>query len=279
MKIISLFISILLSLLAVKTNNAQTLTVLSFNIRYDNPNDGKNGWEFRKESVNGLINHYRPQIFGIQEGLYNQNQYLKNNLKNYSFIGVGREDGEKKGEYSPIFFDSTQFKVIKNSIFWLSDRPDTVSAGWDAALERICTYGLFQNIETGKRLWVFNTHFDHMGVQARKMSALLILKRIKELNTDEHPVILMGDFNTTADSEPIEILKSLLAETSSTTQKPLIGPSGTFNNFDPNTIPSECIDFIFVLDLEVLSCSHIDDKRPNNLCISDHYPVLSMIRF
>jgi len=279
MKIISLFILVLISLFAVKVNNAQTLTVLSFNIRYDNPNDEKNGWELRKESVSGLINHYSPQIFGIQEGLFNQNQYLKNSLKNYSFIGVGREDGKKKGEYSPIFFDSTQYKVIKSSTFWLSDRPDTVSAGWDAALERICTYGLFQNIETGKRLWVFNTHFDHIGTLARKMSALLILEKIKELNTKNLPVVLMGDFNTTADSEPIEILKSHLDETSSTTQKPLIGPAGTFNNFDPNILPNECIDFIFALNLKVLSCSHIDDKRPNNLCISDHYPVLSTLRF
>lgn len=279
MKIVSLFISIILSLLAVKTNYAQTLTVLTFNIRYDNPHDGENCWKFRKESVSGLINHYSPQIFGIQEGLYNQNQYLKNNLKNYSYIGVGREDGKKKGEYSPIFFDSTQYKVIKSSTFWLSDKSDTVSVGWDAALERICTYGLFQNIETGKRLWVFNTHFDHIGTLARKMSAQLILKRIEELNTENLPVVLMGDFNTSADSEPINILKSNLAETSSVALKPLIGPSGTFNNFDPNTIPNECIDFIFVLKFEVLSCSHIDDKRPNNLCISDHYSVLSTIRF
>jgi len=274
-----LFSILIISLFISKTNKAQTLTLLTFNIRYDNPNDEKNGWEFRKESVASLINHYSPQIFGIQEGLYAQNQYLKNNLKNYSYIGVGREDGKKKGEYSPIFFDSTQYRVIKNSTFWLSDKPDNVSVGWDAALERICTYGLFQNIETGKYLWVFNTHFDHIGVQARKMSALLILKKIKELNTEKLPVVLMGDFNTSTGSEPIIAIKSELSESSTISQKPLYGPTGTFNGFNPTNTITECIDFIFVEKFKVISCTHIDDKKNDDLCISDHYPVLVELNF
>ena len=279
MKNISLFIFIAISLLVVKVNNAQILTVLSFNIRYDNPNDEKNRWEFRKESVVSLINHYSPQILGVQEGLFNQNQYLKNNLKGYNYIGVGREDGKMKGEYSPIFFDSTQYRIVKSSTFWLSDRPDTVSVGWDAALERICTYGLFQNIETNKRFWVFNTHFDHIGVQARKMSAKLILKKINELNKENLPVVLMGDFNTSSESEPIIAIKSELSESSTISQKPLYGPVGTFNGFNSTNTITECIDFIFVKNFKVVSCTHIDDKKNDDLCISDHYPVLVELNF
>jgi endonuclease/exonuclease/phosphatase family metal-dependent hydrolase len=263
----------------VQKTDAQTLATMTFNIRYDNPNDGINSWEFRKASVIGLVDHYAPEIFGIQEGLYNQVQYLKNNLKPYKYIGVGREDGKQKGEHSAIFYDTTQYRMIKNSTFWLSEHPEKVSVGWDAALERICTYGLFQNISSGKYIWVFNTHFDHMGILARKMSAELILRKISDLNTEKLPLILMGDFNATADSDPIKILKSTLTEASAVSQKPLYGPVGTFNSFNPTDSVSECIDFIFISKLSVISCTHIDDKKNDNSCISDHYPVIVEIKF
>jgi endonuclease/exonuclease/phosphatase family metal-dependent hydrolase len=272
-------IIIISALFAASYCKAQTLTTLTFNLRYDNPGDGKNSWDLRKQSVVNMIAHYEPQIFGIQEGLHNMVMYLKNNLGPYNFIGVGREDGKEKGEYSAIFYDTTQYKVIKSSTFWLSDTPEKVSVGWDAAMERICTYGLFQNIESGKYVWVFNTHFDHIGTVARKMSAQLILKKISELNTGNYPVILTGDFNTTAGTEPINTLTAQLLETSVVAQKPLYGPIGTFNSFDPVTPVTECIDFIFVSKLSVVSCTHIDDKRNDNLCISDHYPVMSVLAF
>jgi endonuclease/exonuclease/phosphatase family metal-dependent hydrolase len=277
-KLLPLFL-LILTLYTAQKVNSQTLTVLTFNIRYDNPKDSSNRWIFRRESAVNLINHYSPQVFGIQEGLYNQNQYLKNSLKTYSYVGVGREDGKRKGEYAAIFYDSTKFKLLKSSVFWLSEKPDTVSIGWDAALERICTYCLLQNQATNKPFWVFNTHFDHIGVVARKMSATLILKKIKEINTKKLPVILMGDFNSETESEPINLLKSGLLETSTISQKPLYGPIGTFNNFNPTNSTNNCIDFIFVSQFTVASCTHIDDKKNDNLCISDHYPVLVELNF
>lgn len=272
-------IIVVVAMISIHNGNAQTLTALTFNIRYDNPNDGDNRWEFRKQSVINLLEHYTPGIFGIQEGLQQQVMFLKSNLPDYNFIGVGREDGKQKGEYSAIFYDTTQYVMIESSTFWLSATPDKVSVGWDAALERICTCGLFQHIESGKYVWVFNTHFDHIGEKARKMSAELILKKINELNTKKYPLLLMGDFNTTAGTEPINTITAQLLESSRVTQKPLYGPKGTFNKFDPTFIATDCIDYIFVSKFSVLSCTHIADKRNNNLCISDHYPVMVEVRF
>ncbi len=279
MKKLLLALAVIVALLANAISQAQTLTTLTFNIRYDNPADGINAWDLRKPSVAALIDHYAPQIFGIQEGLHQQVMYLKNNLGPYNYIGVGREDGLQKGEYSAIFYDTTQYEMIRNTTFWLSDTPDKVSVGWDAALERICTCGLFQHRESGKYIWVFNTHFDHMGVLARKMSAQLILKKISELNPEKYPVVLMGDFNTPAATEPIQTITAQLLETSVVAQKPLYGPMGTFNNFEPTNAVTECIDFIFVSRLSVVSCTHIDDKKNDNLCISDHYPVMAVVEF
>jgi endonuclease/exonuclease/phosphatase family metal-dependent hydrolase len=274
-----LFVLAVLVLFSANISHAQILTALTFNIRYDNPDDGKNAWDLRKQSVTGLIEHYAPQIFGIQEGLHQQVMYLKENLGPYNFIGLGREDGKEKGEYSAIFYDTTQYTLIRNSTFWLSHSPEKVSVGWDAALERICTCGLFQHTESGKYLWVFNTHFDHMGKKARKMSAQLILEKISELNPEKYPVIVMGDFNTTPGTDPINTLRTQLLETSVVSQKPLYGPRGTFNDFEPCKEVTNCIDFIFVSKLEVISCTHIADKKNDNLCISDHYPVMAELRF
>jgi endonuclease/exonuclease/phosphatase family metal-dependent hydrolase len=151
--------------------------------------------------------------------------------------------------------------------------------GWDAALERICTFGQFKHIKSGKVLWIFNTHFDHMGEIARKMSAELILKQINESIKEKLPVILMGDFNATNDSEPIQLLKSQLSDAKQVSQTPFYGPPGTFNNFDPMLFATECIDFVFVSKLNVLSCTHIDYKKDDGRCISDHYPVLIEVKF
>ncbi len=259
--------------------SAQSITAMTFNIRYDNPNDKENRWDFRKESVVKMINHYSPGIIGTQEGLNNQVQFLKDNLKSYNYIGVGRNDGKLQGEYCAIFYDTTQFKMISNLTFWLSKNPENVSVGWDAALERICTAGLFQHIKSEKKIWVFNTHFDHIGQVARKMSSQLILNKIIELNPENCPLILMGDFNAIPNSEPINILKTQLTEASTVSQKPFYGPAGTFNNFNSTNSTTDCIDFIFISQFTVASCTHIDDKKNDNLCISDHYPVLVEISF
>ena len=165
-----------------KTSFSQTTNLISFNIRYDNTSDTINNWNKRKASLASLIQHYDADIVGIQEGLHHQVDYLNNTLNGFSYVGVGRDDGQQKGEYSAIFYNSDKFKVLKTNTFWLSETPEKVSVGWDASMERICTYALFENVTSKKQFYVFNTHFDHRGMQARVNSAELIYKKIKEIN-------------------------------------------------------------------------------------------------
>ena len=207
----------------------------------------------------------------------NQVVFIDSALIKYDYVGVGRDDGKIKGEFCAIYFDTTRYKIRNNSTFWLSETPDVVSVGWDAALERICTYGLFEDKISGEEFWVFNTHFDHLGVIARKKSSALILKKIKEINTQSLPVILMGDFNSIPDSDPIKILKNDLIDALQISLMNLEGPQGTFNGFDMMLPIDNRIDYIFTKNVKVLSYRHIDDRLNNNRHISDHLPVMIQI--
>lgn len=272
-------IGIVIVILIANKGFSQDISVMTYNIKWDNTNDTVNNWNDRKEAMVDLLKHYQPNIIGMQEVVNGQLNYLVTNLPNFSSIGVGREDGKEKGEYSPILYDTKLFKVLKNSTFWLSDTPDKISVGWDAALERICTYALFEELKTKKQFWVFNTHFDHIGVKAREKSAELIVSKIKDLNVDNLPVVLMGDLNLTPDETPILYLKDALTDGQSITEKTFYGPTGTFNGFDQDRVLTNRIDYIFVDSFNVLEYMHIDDRMENNKHISDHLPVLATISF
>ncbi|MGB7394962.1 MAG: endonuclease/exonuclease/phosphatase family protein [Pricia sp.] len=252
----------------------QEIKMMTYNIKYDNVNDTVNNWNDRRESLVELIEHYGPSFIGIQEALRHQVVYIDSILTHFSYIGIGREDGKLKGEYSEIHYDSTKYKVLENHTFWLSETPDKPSVGWDAALERICTSGLFENRASGKKLWVFNTHFDHKGDAARAESAKLIIEKIKEVNTENLPVVLMGDLNLTPDQQPIQRIQNYMEDGKKITKTPFYGPTGTFNGFDRNLVLDRRIDYIFVKGLDVRSYMHIDDRMQNNKHISDHLPVL-----
>lgn len=254
----------------------QTTELMSFNIKYDNKSDTINNWNDRKEKMVGLLKHYEPSIIGMQEVLINQLEYLDTALPTYKYVGVGRDDGKEKGEFSPILYDTKSYKLLKSETFWLSDTPQKISVGWDASMERICTYALFEDLKTKKKIYVFNTHFDHRGVKAREESAKLILKKIKEINTDNLPLVLMGDLNLKPDQEPIKILKNNLDEGQEITKKPFYGPAGTFNGFDNRPLDYK-IDYLFVKNLKVETYRHIDDRMDNNKHISDHLPVLAKV--
>lgn len=276
-RIQQIFLAFTFFILSFTNVNSQTIKIMTFNIRYDNPNDNEDNWHNRKKKVIELINNYEPAIFGIQEGLSHQIQYMDSCLTDYNYIGIGRDDGKEEGEYSAIFYDTTKFIVEEENTFWLSETPDSISVGWDASMERICTYGLFKNKESGKLVWIFNTHFDHRGKLARKNSAELILNKIDELNTQNLPTALMGDFNATPNDPPITIIKEILMDGQLISEKPFYGPVGTFNGFK-NKIVTNRIDYIFTKDLEVKRYIHINDRLKNNRHVSDHYPVLVTIK-
>jgi endonuclease/exonuclease/phosphatase family metal-dependent hydrolase len=253
---------------------AQSQSAMTYNIRYASPNDGKNSWDNRKTELVDLIQYYEPKFLGIQEALHHQLQYIDSNLTNYSYGGVGRDDGGHKGEFCAIFYDSSKFELKLDFTFWLSENSDSIAKGWDAALPRICTMALFESKTNGQYIWIFNTHFDHRGKIARKESAKLILEKIKYFNTENYPVILMGDFNALPEHKPIQILSKTMSDAFTSSEKKPYGPIGTFNGFKIDEVIKHRIDYVFTTNLKVLSFRHIDDKRQNNLQVSDHLPVL-----
>jgi len=276
----NIFLLILIFICFSFAIEGQTYKMMTYNIRYDNQNDGDNQWSKRKEFLCDQIAFYSPDILGVQEGLHHQVEYIDSTFINYNYVGLGRDDGKKKGEYSAIFFNKNKLKIVKDSTFWLSQTPDKISIGWDASMERICTYALFQDKLSNQRFWVFNTHFDHIGVVARKESAKLISRIINQLNHDNFPVLLMGDFNLKATSEPIRFLSKEFNDSKTSCLSKPFGPIGTFNGFKFDQPVVDRIDYIFttksnikVNKYAVLSDS-IELKYP-----SDHLPVYVQIEF
>ncbi|WBX95829.1 endonuclease/exonuclease/phosphatase family protein [Chryseobacterium gambrini] len=253
---------------------SQNLKVMSFNIRLNVDSDKENSWTNRKQDVADLLTYYHPDYFGVQEALPDQMKDIKNGLKNYDYVGVGRDDGKEKGEFSAIFYDTDRLQVLKSDTFWLSETPEKPSKGWDAALNRICTYAVFRDKKSKKEFMALNLHFDHIGNVARVKSSELILKKIKEINPRNLPVTVSGDFNLTEDSEPIKIMSQNMKDSFYHSETKHYGPKGTFTGFNVNEIPKDRIDYIFVKGFKIKSHRHINDRRENLLYPSDHFPVL-----
>lgn len=256
------------------------LRAMSFNIRYDNPDDGDNRWQLRKDKVAALIHHHEPLIIGMQEALLTQIQDLEAALPEYAWIGKGRDDGETSGEFMPIFFHTGTFLLEKEGHFWLSDTPDQPgSRGWDAACNRMVTWGRFVDLRARQAFYVFNTHFDHKGTRAQLESAKLLLERIPEIVEDESPVLLMGDLNVTPDSEAYQLLEGAewLMDTRLTSQRPAYGPDSTWSGFEQAGIDNKRIDYIFVnAGWRVHGQSHLSDSWSGRFP-SDHLPVLAVL--
>jgi len=258
---------------------SQDLKVMTYNIRLSLESDKENSWDNRKQDALALMNYYHPDYFGVQEAVPQQMTDIKTGLKDYDYVGVGRDDGKNQGEYSAIFYDKNKLEVLKSGTFWLSETPEEPSKGWDAAYNRVCTYALFKLKKSGKMFYAFNVHFDHVGDIARVNSSKLILEKIKELNTENLPLTLTGDFNLTDETEPIKIISKSLDNAYYHSKKPHYGPKGTFTAFDVNTIPKERIDYIFVKGFETETIRTINDRRENLLYPSDHFPILAKIEF
>ncbi|AOW18460.1 endonuclease/exonuclease/phosphatase [Polaribacter vadi] len=272
MKNLKLFFLLMLASCASK--ETESLKVMTYNIRLDVASDGENAWAKRKDFLISQINFYEPTVFGVQEARPNQMLDINSNLTNYSFIGQGR-DGKNIGEFSAIFYDSTKVSFTNRNTFWLSETPEKISKGWDAAYPRICTYGLMSVLNSDEKIWVFNTHLDHKGNEAQLNGIQLIEAEIKKVNKKKYPVILMGDFNVTPESELISNLKINFNDAKELAGANAFGQQGTFNGFKFQDSIKNRIDYIFIskkanINLKkygVLSDSK-DLKYP-----SDHFPV------
>jgi len=257
------------------------IDAMSFNIRYDNPKDGKQNWHHRKENVVRMINFYDLDIIGMQEVLVGQRNYLRTNLKQYKTVGVGREDGKEKGEFSPIFYRKDRFEELKSGTFWLSETPKKVSKGWDAALERIATWAVLKDKTTGREFIFMNTHFDHIGKQARIESAKLLKQKSIELAGDL-PLVLTGDFNLVPESEGIKTLiepdgKNTLVNSSSVADI-TYGPDWTNCGFDNRPFHErKVIDYIFVKGIKKVNKYAVFSEMLNDIFLSDHCPVFAQI--
>jgi endonuclease/exonuclease/phosphatase family metal-dependent hydrolase len=271
---------LIISCFILTISYGQNINLMTYNLRLDVASDGENSWSNRKDFLTSQIKYYEPDIFGTQEGLPNQISYINDKLENYNFVGQGR-DGKSKGEYTAIFYNTNKFKLLNHNTFWLSETPDRISKGWDAAYIRICTYALFNDKKTKENFWVFNTHLDNQGEEARNKGMALILNKIKILNTKNYPVILIGDFNDIPESRLINSLKKDMIDSREICKTSPFGPYGTFNGFKFCEPVTDRIDYIFISkhkNLNVLNYAVLTDSK-NMKYPSDHFPVFVKFQF
>jgi endonuclease/exonuclease/phosphatase family metal-dependent hydrolase len=266
---------LLLSLLLVQSSFAQEIyTIATYNIRYANPNDEGNLWKDRAPHLINLIRFHEMDIIGTQEGLYQQLEEIKEDL-NFPYIGVGRDTGKNEGEFSAVFYNPDKFTLLDQDSFWLSPTPEKPSKGWDASLNRICSWGKFKSRE-GQEFYVFNVHYDHRGQKAREESSKLLLQKIKTINAEKLPCILTGDFNIEEDNPAYrEIIKDgLMMDSKKESKYPPYGPVGTFTGFKWEMLPEKRIDYIFVSDrVSVIHQATLSDNYGKKYP-SDHFPVV-----
>ncbi len=263
---------------------AQTINVMSFNIRYSTAADSLNAWSYRKDKVASQITFHETDIIGVQEALHSQVIDLQQALPHFGFVGVGRNDGRQDGEYSAIFYNAAKFQILDSQTFWLSQTPTVAgSKSWDAALPRIVTWAKFKDVKTKKIFFHFNTHFDHIGTTARRESAHLLLKKISEI-AGKNRVLVTGDFNAKPTDEPMTVLSNTadplhLMDAKLVSQQPHYGPTGTFNAFGPKETSNEPIDYIFIKNgFKVLQHAALSQSWQGRFS-SDHFPVFATISF
>lgn len=258
--------------------HAQTLDVMTYNIRCGSCESPENAnyWKKRKYLVAHLIKIHNPDIIGLQEAEIPQVEDLVEMLDDYSWVGVGREDGKEKGETTAILFRHNRFSLQGQQHLWLSQTPQQVSRGWDASYRRTLSIAKLGDAATKQSLFVFNTHFDNNGELARQESAKLLLAEVTKMEA-QGAIVVTGDFNFKADAKGYEIITQTLADAGKISTTPAKGGNKTFNDFGANTETDNKIDFIFVKkDAKVLA-HQVDATIYNSLYPSDHFPVIARL--
>lgn len=261
-----------------------SLRVMTFNIRYNEPRDGVNAWANRKTKVADVIRFHKADVVGVQEAQFNQIQDLEKLLPGFAWCGVGR-DGEQNGEFSAIFYRKSRFKLLTTSTFWLSETPEKPgSKGWDADYPRIVTWAKFQDLVSKKTFYQFNTHFDHRGARARTESAKFLLAQIRKIAAKSKSVVT-GDFNAKEDTDVYQILTGKtqsggfkLIDARYVSENAHFGGNSTFNEFK-ELVPDMKIDYIFLSGTARVIEHGVLSDRWNGLWASDHLPVLAEIVF
>ncbi len=281
-KILPLLILIIATFISCNTEESINLEVLTLNIRYDNPSDVPNDWPSRKNFVLSFLENESPDIFGLQEALWHQYYFLDSALVDYESIGVGRENGKRRGEMTPVFYRAERFLALASGTFWLSETPGIPgSRGWGAVLPRIVTWVKLEDKYSGDNFYFFNTHYSHMSDSARLMSSKIILEEVPKIGKDS-PKVITGDFNMLPESEAYATLTedgkvdALIIDSYLISETEPSGLSYTFNGFREKEGEGR-IDYIFVSNGTRVLSHETPAPRKGELFISDHWPVVANI--
>ena len=253
------------------------LKVMSYNIRLGIGKDGTNSWEFRYPATALMIEDQQPDVFGVQEAHDFQILFIKENLRNYDCVGVGREDGKSKGEHMSIFWNKKKISLIKSGTFWLSETPAKPSIGWDARCKRTATWALMKDKRTGKKFYFVNTHLDHRGALAQKNGLALIVSRIDEINPQGYPMVLTGDFNVKPNNPVLTDLDKIMQSSRKVAKK--TDNHQTFNGWG-KAKSDAVIDYIYVSGFsDCIEYQTVTKPYAERKFISDHYPIFTTLKF
>jgi len=262
---------------------SSNVRIMSFNIRYDNPDDGINTWSNRTELVFKTLKEQDADLIGFQEVLHHQLEALRSNLQEYGWYGVGREDGEKGGEFCPVFYKKARFNQLDKGTYWLSEHPDSIgSIGWSAHLPRILTWTkLFDKIKNDT-LFAFNTHFSHVSDEAREQSAKLVVSLVQK-QSGSSAAVITGDFNFIRNAQAYRIMSTGFDDLTGLTD---IGQKLDVYNQELTTINgfgrsrrNRVIDFIWTNKHLNARSYQIEEVKKGEIFISDHYPVVGDLSY
>lgn len=273
--ILSVMAAMLMLPFSVHAQDASDLKVMSYNIRTGEAKDGTNSWALRYPATGEMLLDQKPDVFGVQEAMSYQILYLEDNLRDYKYVGVGRENGKKEGEFMAIFWNKKTVSLLDWGTFWLSETPDKPSMGWDAACKRTATWAVMKHKKTGKKFCFVNTHLDHVGVEARRNGLQLIVDKLAEISEDGLPVVLAGDFNMTPDDKALAPLEGKVESARTVAVK--TDSKGTYNNWGK---ASDVIDYIYVSGFgSCIEFQTVTKKYADRKFVSDHFPVMARLIF
>lgn len=259
------------------------LNVISFNLRLSPHDDfdGENSWLYRKDAAGELLNTVSPDMFGIQEAEFRQIEDLKERLPQYTWVGFGLDEATAGCQVSSLFYKTERFNLLDSGIFWLSETPDSLSRGWDAAMMRLVTWVKLADLQAdNKEVYYFNTHFDHIGKVARAESAKLICSKVEEIAGNDACVFITGDFNTRYSTDALAPLREKFSGARETS--PITDTLNTFNDWGKNAVAEpggkRIIDHIYYQNVEPIEYKTIVDNYGANY-VSDHYPIMFRAKY
>ena len=271
-----LFVGALSALLLAACSAPAPLKVMSYNVRFGTADDGEYSWPNRQDAAVAMIEDQRPAVFGVQEGLRFQLDFIAEKCPEYQYVGVGREDGEMRGEHMAVFYDTTRVALKDWGTYWLSETPDEPSKGWDAACKRTATWTLIYDKVADKHFYFVDTHLDHVGEVAREKGLALVVERIGAMNPENYPMILLGDFNVFPDDPCLTGLRAVMTDAREVAA--VTSNESTYHGY--GTVEKAPIDYIFYSGFA--GCEEFARvTKPYLECpyVSDHYPVTAVLKY